>query len=86
MRAILVDEPIALHQGIQTQQRRQVVTEYLGGQILLVRQPTQSRDRLQIQSMLDALECFLDTPALVILETAVAPPRKVFFSTLTGGC
>jgi hypothetical protein len=24
MRAILVDEPIALHQGIQTQQRRQI--------------------------------------------------------------
>jgi len=47
-------------------QRVEVVTDHLGAGVLASGQPGQAGRMLKVQTMFDAFECFLDTPAAMI--------------------
>lgn len=47
-------------------QRVEIVTDHLGAGVLASGQPGQAGRMLKVQTMFDALECFLDTPAAMI--------------------
>jgi len=51
---------------LQNGQRMQIVSQHLGPEVLLCREPTQTRRILQRQAMLEAFKCLLDPPSVTM--------------------
>jgi hypothetical protein len=65
-RHVFADLPVSFGERLQAQHRVEVVAQNLGGQVLLMREPAQSGDSLQIKAMLDSFKRFLYSPALMV--------------------